>query len=69
MNIKRMTKQYQDIFNDEIFCNLCNKCRKFKNLEISYISKKKEKKTLGLSNAYEYCGHKYKKTFEEEESM
>ena len=53
----------------KFFCNLCNKCRKFKNLEISYISKKKEKKTLGLFNAYEYCGHKYKKTFEEEESM
>ena len=47
------------------YCIVCDKCRKFKNLKISYILKK----TLGLSIVCSKCGYEYKKTFKEEESV
>ena len=49
----------------KIYCNVCNKYRKFKNLKISYIFKK----FLGLSIVYSKCGHEYKKIFKEEDSI
>ena len=42
----------------KIYCNICNKYRKFTNPKITYI---KKKKTLDLSIVYSKCGHKCKK--------
>ena len=41
----------------KIYCNICNKYRKFTNPKITYI----KKKTLDLSIVYSKCGHKCKK--------
>ena len=49
-----------------MYCNVCNKHRKFKNPKISYIQKKKK---LSLSIVSCKCGHEYKKIFKEEESI
>ena len=46
-------------------CNVCNKCRKFKNSKVSFIFKK----TLDLSIVYSKCIHEYKKIFKEEDSI
>ena len=48
-----------------IYCNVCDRYRKFKNLKISYTFKK----ALGLSIVCSKCGHEYKKIFREEESV
>ena len=48
-----------------MYCNVCNKYRKFKNTEISYVFKK----LLSLSIVYSKCSHEYKKVFKEEESI
>ena len=48
-----------------MYCNVCNKYRKFKKAKISYIFKK----TLSLSIVYSKCGHEYEKIFKEEESI
>ena len=45
----------------KIYCNVCNKYRKFKSPKI-YVFKK----TLDLFIVYIKCGHEYKKIFEEE---
>ena len=42
-----------------MYCNVCNKYRKFNKTKISYIFKK----TLSLHSK---CGHEYKKIFKEE---
>ena len=47
----------------KIYCNFCNKYRKFKNPKISYFLKK----SLDLSIVYSKCGHEYKKIFKEED--
>ena len=49
----------------KIYCNVCNKYGKFKNLKLSNIFKK----LLGLSIVYSKCRHEDKKIFEEEESI
>ena len=49
----------------KIYCNVCNKYRKFKNPKILYIFEK----TFGLSTVYSKCGHEYTKIFKEEESI
>ena len=49
----------------KIYCNVCNEYRKFKNPKTPHIFEK----TLNLSIAYSKCGCKYKKIFEEEESI
>ena len=41
----------------KIYCNVCNKYRKFKNPKTSYILKK----TLDLSIVYSKRGNEYKK--------
>ena len=46
----------------EMYCNICNKYRKFKNPKISYISKE------DLSIVYSKCGHEYIKIFKKEDS-
>ena len=48
-----------------MYCSVCNKNRKFKKTNISYIFEK----TLGLSIDYSMCGHEYEKIFKEEESI
>ena len=40
-----------------MYCNVCNKYRKFRKTKILYILKK----TLSLSIVYYKCGHEYKK--------
>ena len=45
-----------------MYCNVCNKHRKFKNPKILYIQKKKK---LSLSIVYSKCGHEYKIIFKE----
>ena len=47
-----------------MYCNVCNKYRKFKKSEILYIFEK----TLSLFIVYSKCGHEYKKIFKEETS-
>ena len=47
----------------EICCNVCNKYRKLKNPNISYIFKKE----LRFSIVYSKCGHEYEKIFKGEE--
>ena len=42
-----------------MYCNVCNKYRKFKNTEISYVFKK----LLSLPIVYSTCSHEYKKVF------
>ena len=49
----------------EICCNVCNKYRKLKNRNISYIFKKE----LRFSIVYSKCGHEYEKIFKREESI
>ena len=49
----------------KIYCNVCNKYRKSKDIKISFIFEK----TLALSIVYSKCGHEYKKIFKEEESI
>ena len=49
----------------KIYCNVCNKCRKFKNPKISYNLKK----TLGLFIVCNKYGDQYKKIFKEKESI
>ena len=46
-----------------MYCNVCNEYRQFKKNKISYIKKK-----INLSIVYNKRGHKYEKTFREEES-
>ena len=46
----------------KIYCNICDKCRKFKNPKASYIFKK----TLDLYIFFIKCGHEYKEMFKEE---
>ena len=48
-----------------MYCNVCNKYRKFEKTKISYIFKK----ILNTSIVYSKCGHEYKKMFKEEESI
>ena len=48
----------------KIYCNVCNKYRKFENPKISYIFKK----TVSLSIVYSKCGYEYEKIFKEGES-
>ena len=43
----------------KIYCNICNKYRKFTNPKITYIFQKK--KTLDHSIVYSKCSHKCKK--------
>ena len=47
----------------KMYCNVCNKYRKFKNHKISYIFKK----TLDFSIVYSECG--LKEIFKEEDSI
>ena len=47
----------------EMYCNICNKYRKFKNPKISYISKEED-----LSIVYSKCGNEYIKIFKKEDS-
>ena len=49
----------------KIYCNVCDRYRKFKNPKMSYIFKK----ALGLSIVCSKCDHEYKKIFKEEESV
>ena len=49
----------------KIYCNVCNKYRKFKNPKILYIFEK----TFVLYIFYSKCGHEYTKIFKEEESI
>ena len=44
-----------------MYCNVCNKYRKFKTTKTSYISKK----TLCLSIVYSKCGYEYEMIFKE----
>ena len=48
-----------------MYCNVCNKYRKFKTTKVSYIFYK----TLNLSIAYSKCGHEYEKVFKEKQSV
>ena len=48
-----------------MYCNICNKYRKFKKTKILYIFKK----TLNLSIFYSKCDHEYEKIFKEEKSI
>ena len=48
-----------------MYCNVCNKYRRFKKTKISYIFKN----TLSLSIVYSKCGHEYDKIFKEEKSI
>ena len=48
-----------------MYCNVCNKYRKFKKNKTSYIFKK----ALSLSVVYSKCGHECEKIFKEEESV
>ena len=48
-----------------MYCNVCNKYRKFKKTKISYIFKK----ALSPSIVYSKCGHECEKIFKEEESI
>ena len=47
-----------------MYCNVCNKYRKFKKKKIIYL-----KKTFSLSIAYKKCGHEYKNIFKEKGSI
>ena len=49
----------------KICCIVCDKCRKCKNHNISFIFNK----ALGLSVVCSKCGNKYKKIVKEEESI
>ena len=49
----------------KVYCNVCDKYRKFKNPKISYIFKK----TLSLFIVYSKCCHEYEKIFKEKESV
>ena len=49
----------------KIYCAICGKYRKFKNLDISYIFEK----TLVLSIICSKCKHEHEKIFKEEESI
>ena len=42
-----------------MYCNVCNKYRKFNKTKILYTFKK----TLSLSIVYSKCGHEYEKLF------
>ena len=44
-----------------MYCNVCNKYRKFKTTKTSYIFKK----TLCLSIVYSKCGYEYEMIFKE----
>ena len=44
-----------------MYCNVCNKHRKFLEAKISYI--------ISLSIVCSKCGHEYEKIFKEEESI
>ena len=46
-----------------MYCNACNKYRKFEKNKLSYIVRK----TLSLSIVNSTCGHEYEKIFKEEE--
>ena len=48
-----------------MYCNVCNKYRKYQKTKISYIFKK----ALRLSIVYSKCDHEYEKIFKEEESI
>ena len=48
-----------------MYCNVCNKYRKFKKTKITYIFKK----TLNLSIVYSKYGYEYEKIFKEEEPI
>ena len=50
-----------------MYCNVCNKYRKFKKPKISYIFKKKKK--LSIFIVYSKRGYEYEKIFKEEESI
>ena len=52
-----------------MYCNTCNKYRKFKKTKISYIFKKNFQCDPIYSIAYSRCGHEYEKIFKEEESI
>ena len=47
-----------------MYCNVYNKCSKFKKTKISYIFKI----TLSLFIVYSKCLHEYEKIYTEEES-
>ena len=49
----------------KIYCNVCEKYRKIKNLKYHTFLKK----TLGLSIICSKCGDEYKKIFKEQESI
>ena len=51
----------------KIYCNVCNRYRRFNNPKISYVFRKKN--TLSLSIGYSKCGHEYEKMFKKEESI
>ena len=48
-----------------MYCNVCNRYRKFKKTKLSYIFKK----SLSLSIIYSNCGHEYEKIFKESIEM
>ena len=49
----------------KIYCIICGKNKKFKNLKISYIFEK----TLVVSIIYNKCGNEDEKIFKEEDSI
>ena len=49
----------------KIYCIVCGKNKKFKNLKISYIFEK----TLVVSTIYNKCGNEDGKIFKEEDSI
>ena len=48
-----------------MYCNVCNKIKKFKETKILYIFKK----TSSLSIVYGKCGHECRKRSKEEKSI
>ena len=62
MILKYLQYNLNKFFNNS---SVCNKYIKFKNTEISYISKK----ALSLSIVHSKCGHEYEKIFKEEEPL
>ena len=49
----------------KIYCIVCDKCRKFKNLKISCIFKK----ASGLSVVCNKCGNQYKKKLKKKNQL
>ena len=49
-----------------MYCNVCNKYRKFKKTKISCFFKKT---VFCLSFVYSKCSHEYEKIFERQESI